>query len=368
MALDLHISGPGLDVHRRMEPGEPALVLGRDTDCAVCLPDPERNISRRHLSVWNEGDQLHFHVLSVVNGVDTATGELPPGTRGVLQAGEVLGLSAYRLVVAQVVPVMVPLDTDGTDPWAEFERQAAQLVPDAGPETVPASLDADDPFGDWGFQSTFGPGSPAGALDADALRPAEDLLPFLRGLGISGLGGYTQGELEALGRLTRIAVQGLLQASQAATAARRQAHPEERALAETRESNPLRLDGPLEVKLAYLFRGQPPAAGSLPPERALAQLATETVVHEQAMAEAMQETVHAIVAEFAPDALKKRLLGGGARIFESARAWEAFVRDYAERQSGGDEWARKLLDRHFATAYARALVRAKRNTAGRTEG
>jgi len=370
MALDLHISGPGLDVHRRLEPGEPALVLGRDTDCAVCLPDPERNVSRRHLSVWNEGDFLHFHVLSGVNGVDTAEGELPPGTRGILSAGEVLGLSAYRLVVAPVVPVAVPSGSGGggdADPWAEFERQAAQLVPDAGPETVPANLDGDDPFGDWGFHSTFGPGSPGGSLSADALQPATDLAPFLRGLGLHREGVFTQGEMELLGRLTRIAVQGLLQAVQEAALARHDVHADEPPAAGARELNPLRLDTSVDAKLQYLFGAQP-APGALPPDRAVAQMATELAAHQQAMADAMREALHAVLADFDPEALKKRLLGCGARIFESARAWDAFARDYAERHAAADEWVRQLLDRHFARAYAKALVRAKRNTPGRNGG
>ena len=55
-------------------------------------------------------------------------------------------------------------------------------------------------------------------------------------------------------------------------------------------------------------------------------------------------------------------LGGGARIFESARAWDAFTRDYAERSAAQPPWVQQLLDRHFAMAYARALLRAKRNT------
>ena len=37
MALDLHIAGPGLDVSRRLAAGDPALILGRDADCSVCL-------------------------------------------------------------------------------------------------------------------------------------------------------------------------------------------------------------------------------------------------------------------------------------------------------------------------------------------
>jgi type VI secretion system FHA domain protein len=368
MALDLQISGPGLDVDRRLEHGEPALILGRDTDCAVCLPDPERNVSRRHLSVWNEGDQLHFHVLSVVNGVDTAEGELPPGSRGVLRPGEVIMLSAYRIVVATVAPVPAaptPQPAADADPWAEFERQAAQLVPDAGPETVPAGQE-EDPFGDWGFQSTFGPGSPGGGLNADALQPAVDLQPFLRGLGLQmARGGFTQGELEAVGRLTRMALQGLLQAAQGAAIARQEVRSEDRTMAEPRELNPLRLETSVETKLYYLFGGQAAAAGFLPPDRAVAQVVSELAAHQEAMGDAVREAVQAIVEEFEPEALKKRLLGGGARIFESARAWDAFVRDYAERLGSDPAKVQQLLERHFARAYAKALVRAKRNTPGR---
>jgi predicted component of type VI protein secretion system len=367
MALDLHIAGPGLDVHRRLEQGEPALVLGRDADCAVCLPDPERNVSRRHLSVWNEGDLLHFHVLSVVNGVDLAEGELPPGARGVLGPGEVMALSDYRLAVAPVPPAPGAAAAGPgapADPWAEFQRAAARLVPDAGPQTLPVG-EADDPFGDWGFQSTFGPGSPGGGLHADDLLPATDLQPFLRGLGVGAPAGYTQGELEALGRATRIALQALLQAGQAAAASRQEALSADRTVAEPRELNPLRLEGPLEDKLDYLFGGQA-AGGLLPPDRAVAQVASELAVHEQAMGEAIREALRGILQEFEPEALKARLLGGGARLFGSARAWEAYARDYAERQSGADEWVRQLLERHFPRAYARARLRAKRTT-GRDE-
>lgn len=359
MALDLHVRGPGLDLHRRIEEGAPALVLGRDTDCAVCLPDPERNISRRHLSVWNEGGQLHFHVLSVVNGIATPAGELPPGARGVLACGEAIALSAYHIEVAVATAA-----ARSADAWAEFEQQAAQLVRGGDGATVPAVPDADDPF-EWGFHSTFGPDSGAGDLEARALEPAHDLQPFLRGLGLQGQAGLTEAALENLGRVTRIALQGLLQAAQAASVARQEARSEDRTTAEVRELNPLRLEGTLEDKLGFLFGGQLGGAGFLPPDRALAQLAGELTAHQQAMAEAALHAVQAVVQEFDPDALKQRLLGSGARLFGSARAWDAFVRDYAERRAKADEWTAQLMDRHFARAYARAMLRAKRNTPGR---
>lgn len=363
MALELHISGPGLDVHRQLAPGDPALTLGRDSDCDVCLPDPERNISRRHLSVWNEGDRLHFHVLSAVNGVDTASGELPPGARAVLAPGEMLGLSAFRIVVRRVEDApTVPIAA--VDPWTEFERAAALLVPDNTVETVPGTPDS-DPFGDWGFQSTFGAGSAGGSLRADALEPAVDLEPFLAGLGLDPRDqALTNGELEVIGRLTRIAVQGLLQVAQAVAGARDPVRSEDHTGVQPRELNPLRMDAPLEAKLEYLFGGQAAAAGFLPADLAMAQAVMELTVHEQAISEALRETVQKIVEEFDPEALKKRLLVGGPRIFESARAWDAFARHYEEQAASKPAWPQQLLERYFAPAYARAKVRAKRNTPG----
>jgi type VI secretion system FHA domain protein len=228
----------------------------------------------------------------------------------------------------------------------------------------------EDPFGDWGFQSTFGPGTPGGSQQADALVPASDLQPFLHGLRLDPAAGasLTRGELETIGRITRIALQALLHASDAAEATRREARAEDLTVAQGGELNPLRMDTPVEGKLSYLFGGAAASAGFMPPDRAVAQVATELVAHEQAVAQALQDAIRGVLADFEPEALKKRLLGGGGRLFESARAWDAFAREYAERMAAEPGWVQQLLDRHFARAYARALLRAKRNTPGRGSG
>lgn len=357
MALELRIIGPGLEVSRRLEAGGPALIVGRDSDCAVCLPDPDRNISRRHLSLWNEGDELHFHVLSVVNGVDLADGERPPGTRGVLQPWQVMKLAAYRLTAVPVTGDTVP----AADPWDELDRQATRPADDAL-DTVAAPLEDDDPFGDWGFETTFGPGAPGGSLRADALQPASDLRAFLAGLGLEqgAQVPLTQGELETIGRIARIAVQALLQAHRSVEEARGRQPGDDSLSLGRGDANPLRLDSPLDVRLRYLFGGQPPAKGFAPPDRALAELAGELLAHLQAAPEATRQAIEGTLGEFDPDALKARLLGSGPRLFESARAWDAFAKDYQARHFDQNGWVRELLDRHFRDAYARAFARAKR--------
>jgi predicted component of type VI protein secretion system len=92
------------------------------------------------------------------------------------------------------------------------------------------------------------------------------------------------------------------------------------------------------------------------------------MAHERAMGEALQGALDGVLDEFAPDALKARLLAGGAKLFESARAWDAYVKDYAEHDAMREAWVRVLLDRHFATAYAEALLRVKRHTGGPPRG
>src|SRR3954466_4842707 len=112
MPLDVRIAGPDFDGVRSLAEGR-ELVLGRDAACDVCLPDPERTLSRRHLALWAAGGELHFHVLSVVNGIEMPFGEAPPGARGVVPMGQRLKLGSYELSGT--------LAEAEEDPWAELD-------------------------------------------------------------------------------------------------------------------------------------------------------------------------------------------------------------------------------------------------------
>jgi hypothetical protein len=120
MALEIHIAGPGLETRRLVHPGDAEVILGRDIGCDINLPDPERNVSRRHLAVWNEADQLQFRVVSAVNGIDMPFGFAPPGALGVLPLGQVLKIGDYSLQVLQAVHK----DAE-QDPWAVFDNDPA---------------------------------------------------------------------------------------------------------------------------------------------------------------------------------------------------------------------------------------------------
>jgi predicted component of type VI protein secretion system len=352
MALELRITGPGLDVVRRLQAGEPELVLGRDADCGVCLPDPQRNVSRRHLSVWLENDTLRFRVLSVVNGVETPFAEAPPGASGTLPIGQTLKLGEYSVSVSPAAPTEA-------DAWAALESDGSATTSALPVAAAPAE---EDPFGDWGFQSTFGPGAPgAGPLDAKALGHG-DMSDFFRGLGMDGAGALSQGELEAIGRAMRILVLGVLELHASVASVKHQLRAEDPTMLAPSDNNPLRADWPKESKLRYLFAGRAAGGGFLNPERALRELLAELIAHNGASAAAASSALESTLGEFAPEALKARLLGGGAKLFESARAWDAYSKYYEEEGRDMARWTQRLLDRYFAEAYLRESLRIRRET------
>jgi predicted component of type VI protein secretion system len=355
MALEVHIAGPGLDVTRRVAAGDPELVLGRDPECDVCLPDPERTVSRKHLAVWTEGGELHFHVVSQVNGVEMAFGEAPPGARGVLPQGQSMKVGDYIVSAAQLDATDAPAPAPEADPWAVFDRTARHA------ETVAVQAPSeDDPFGDWGFQTTFGPASAAGggALEAGSLE-AGDVSSFFQGLGLDP-GAMNKAELEAMGRLVRLLVLGVLDLHGSVTGVKQELRSEDRTMVAAKDNNPLKTDWPGDTKLRYLFGGRIAAAGYVSAERAVREVLVDLVAHNNASAAAARAAVEGTLRDLAPATLKTKLLGEGTKLFESTRAWDAFAKWHEEQGAQMQKWVQRQLDRHFTEAYLRESVRIRR--------
>jgi predicted component of type VI protein secretion system len=370
MSLDLHIVGPGVDTVVRLPSDEPELILGRDAACAVCLPDPDRNVSRRHLALWNETGLLHFRVLSTVNGVDLPLGYAPPGAKGTLPAGQVLKIGEYSIQVRQATG-------QESDPWALLDRGGAtsdatlpRAALTAGRReelTGPAILPEEDPFSDWGFESTFSPDlGPADAgLEAAGQDPVTgELSPFFKGLGVdaSALARLSPAELEMAGKALRLAVTGLLELYATRAGAEFTAPGDGVAAKPVPDNNPLKARLPEQAKLQYLLGGGAANIGFVGPQQALTELVTEMRAHDGAVAAAARAAVRGTVEEFAPAALKTRLMGPGSKLFEGARVWDAYARDYADRSQSLAQWVQQLLDLHFQQAYAKEIERVKGET------
>lgn len=362
MALEVHIAGPGLDVTRRVAAGDSELVLGRDPECDVCLPDPERTVSRKHLALWTEGGELHFHVVSQVNGIEMAFGEAPPGARGVLPQGQSLKVGDY-IVHASALPTEATAGAESdaakeVDPWAVFDRSAPDMS-EAANATVPMTAQEEDPFSDWGFETTFGPSAMGGGpLEAGTLD-AGDVSSFFRGLGIEP-GMMSKGELEAMGRLVRLMVLGVLDLHSGVTGVKHELRSEDRTMMATKDNNPLKTDWPGETKLRYMFGGRLAAAGFIAQERAVREILVDLIAHNTAGSKAARAAVEGTLRDLAPVQLKAKLLGDGVKLFEGARAWDAYSKWHEEQGEDMERWVQRQLDRHFTEAYLRESVRIRR--------
>jgi predicted component of type VI protein secretion system len=160
-----------------------------------------------------------------------------------------------------------------------------------------------------------------------------------------------------------VLVIGLLDLHSSVTGVKQELRSEDRTMVATRDNNPLKTDWPAETKLRYLFGGRIAAAGYMPAERAVRELLVDLVAHNTASAAASRAAVEGTLRDLGPAALKTRLLGdGGVKLFEGARAWDAFSKWYEQQSADMRKWAQRQLDRHFTEAYLRESLRIRRET------
>lgn len=395
--FELHIEGPGYNGSRSLADGSPELVLGRDAVCDVCLPDPGKTISRRHLALSNKEGVLVFRVLSVVNGVNLPGGEIPPGARAILPVGQTLQLGDYKLQVTALQPSPKPTaatpppprpkpkptPVPDDDPWSVFEDSVSPTNPSppglspapdpqAAAQAFAAFLAEDDPFSD----PVFEPEALAQvALPTPLQMPTPpkptvrggmtgDMKAFYLGLGLepAQLGKLSAGELEAAGRMVRRCVEGLLALQVAQSALRQDLKTDERTMMATQDTNPLNADWPLEAKLQYLLAGRVWSTGFMPPEAALEDSLKALRVHEQAVTFAARSVLEGVLREFAPEALKTRLLEGRASLgfLDSARLWEIYSQYHTEKSRHPGDWVQQLFERYFPGNYLRETQRLQR--------
>ena len=348
MVFDIRISGPGLDVTRRLaQPGQP-IVLGRDPECDVCLPDPQRTVSRRHLELWSTGSELHFHVVSTVNGVELALGAAPPGARGVLPKGEPLRVGDYVVDASETDPA--PAGTRDTDPWAALQREHSGATSAAAPPPA-----GDDPFSEWGFPTSFGVANP----ERGGLADFGEMAAFFRGLGLTPT-AIDKAQLEALGRIVRVLALGVLDLHSTVAGAKDDLQPEDITMGERKDTNLLKSESPADAKLRYLFGGRGAAVGYIPAERAIREVLVDLIAHDAASGVAARAAVEGTLRDLGPAALRERLLGEGVKLFAGVRTWHAYSRWHQDQAQRMEEWVQQLIDRHYAEAYRRESLRIRR--------
>lgn len=378
MAYLLHFSGPSaFEQAVTLKPGGEPVVVGRDPEAAVYLPDPERLVSRRHLSVeWSEGG-ARLRVLSP-NGISTDQGDWFSGDQVVLADGQTARLGLFTMRVTAVEPAShlestrfagmgsrpVPLGPDTRtgvpvpvrprepepppdDPWAELLAEWSQPRHEGAPpaRTPPPKRPANPP-------------APSPAMTADPRA----LQALCRGLGVPPPENTAAFDWERFGRTVGAAVECLGEHLAARAQDRRDLRAEDRTMVAGAQANPLRTAMPARELLHYLLFMPEGAGGFVPPGRALQEAAQDARWHHQASQAAARSLADGTLDEFEPGRLRAELLKGKLSIalVDNARLWDLYASDYEKKRQPEGEWAGQLFNRHYMAAYLRELERLRR--------
>ncbi len=95
----IQLIGSGFSRTEIIDPGASPIIVGRDSNAAIHLPDPERSISRKHIALDYADNGVRVTVLSTVNGVVTENGETHHGQHIILEVGKSAQLGPYSLTV-----------------------------------------------------------------------------------------------------------------------------------------------------------------------------------------------------------------------------------------------------------------------------
>ena len=416
MSYLLHFTGPSsFEQTVTLQPGTPAVVVGRDTEATVHLPDTDRLISRRHLCIEWCAEGARVQVLSA-NGIATDRGDFFSGDTVVLADGESGRLGAFSLLVraAAGAPGFDPDATDPSgvghramaagpvtrsalddappasapaaakDPWAELVAEWSPPTAAPAPAAPAVQRPLDDPFSsstswrieDVGAFSATGSFSASGSLPTapgalEAPPPATQantperlaLQSLARGLGIDVPVTVSGFDWERFGMAIRHAVQCLGEHLNTRADAKRELRAEDRTMIGAREANPLKTGMPLKELLHYLLFMPEGAGGYVPARRALEEMADDARAHEAATRSAARGLAEGALKEFEPARLRGVLLKGKlsiASLVDNARLWDLYTNHYEQRAEQVPPWAEELLNRHYMSAYLREAERLRR--------
>lgn len=100
VSFQIDLTGPSYSRTEIVHAGAPPLIVGRDAGASIHVPDPDRSISRKHLSLDCADTGVRVVVLSTVNGISTPNGEIQCGQQVILRPGESAQLGTFTLLVS----------------------------------------------------------------------------------------------------------------------------------------------------------------------------------------------------------------------------------------------------------------------------
>ena len=366
MSFLLHFSGPSsFEQTVALKPRAPAVVVGRDKEAAVYLPDAERLVSRRHLSIeWSEAG-ARLTVLSG-NGINTDHGDYFSGDVVVLAEGESARIGSYSLIVS-AEPAATDLDA------TSFAGMGIRPMP-AGPVTLSAPgedlpSEQKDPWADLLSQHALTPQQPSAPPPASGFARAPEagdtaLQALCRGLGVRAPAGADDFDWEMFGASVRHVVECLGDHLDSRLGARRDMRAEDRTLLGSKEKNPLKGGMPVQDMLHYLLFARDGVGGYVPANKALQEVAQDARAHEASLRSAARGLAEGAIREFDSARLRGALLKGKlsmAALVDNARLWDLYTAHYEKKVQQLPDWTEQLFNRYYMAAYLREAERLRRS-------
>jgi predicted component of type VI protein secretion system len=341
--------------------------IGRGSDCALVLPDPERRISRKHIQVACRNGRTTLRLISANLIVELNGVPMVPGIENPLEPGARIRIGPFELQ-ADVVggPALAAAD----DSMSLLRSPAigpsvfSDLLQSALPKPVVAAVQEVDLL--------VGEPTAAGRRQAAPEAVSEEtgaalLAAIYAGLGIAAPAvparpGPAQAELA--GALLRACVGGVLGLLAARAIAKRELGASATQL-QVRENNPLKFAPDADAALAMLLA--PPRRGFVPPLDAVRDTFDDLRAHEVALLAGMRAALSAVLDRFDPAALEARLADKG--LWDSllpanrrARLWERYAEQHAAIAREIEEHFDAIFAGAFAKAYEAQRAELRRGT------
>lgn len=209
------------------------------------------------------------------------------------------------------------------------------------------------------------PRPPPVSAPPSAIGNSDALRQFLQGAGIQDHGKQTaiQGaqDMESLGRLFRIAIQGTLDALHA-RAEIKSAMRMDVTTIQRIGNNPLKFSVTADDALSRLLASRTEAY--LPPEQALLEAFDDIRAHQLAVIAGVQAALTQVLKRFDPTLLVQRLekhnpVSANIPIQRQAKLWELFEELYTTLEQECQDDFQRLFGLEFAEAYDAQIVKLK---------
>jgi type VI secretion system FHA domain protein len=182
---------------------------------------------------------------------------------------------------------------------------------------------------------------------------------LIQGLNMPGLRippGDAPAFMLELGRMFRIAVEGIHGLLLLRAEIKKELRAEDRTMIASRENNPLKHTETIEEALQYLLAFGASNPAFLPPERAIEDAFKDIRAHEMAVMAGMRAGLSGVLKRFDPKSLEPRIKKTGALdsvlpTLYKAKLWDCYIEFYKDIEGEAEDHFDILFGREFVRAY-----------------